>query len=179
MSAAMQEINETGSPRCFPPVATERSRVLILGSFPGVLSLARHEYYAHPRNDFWPIMGELLGFDPRAPYAERLQALLDRGVALWDVLQCCERAGSLDTAIDPASVRVNDFAAFFAAHRMLQAIFFNGRRAEQEFVKAVGPVRSAVPSAPDLVWLPSTSPAMASLRFAGKCAAWRVICDYL
>jgi len=124
-------------------------------------------------------MGELLGFDQRAPYTERLQALLDRGVALWDVLQCCERLGSLDAAIDPASVKVNDFAVFFAAHRLVQAICFNGRRAEQEFVKAVGPICSVLPSAPELVRLPSTSPAMASLRFTDKLAAWRVIFDYL
>jgi hypoxanthine-DNA glycosylase len=176
---AAQENKKTESPRCFPPVAAEHSRVLILGSFPGVRSLAQQEYYAHPRNAFWPIMGDLFGFDPHAPYGERLQALLDRGVALWDVLHCCERVGSLDAAIDPASVRVNDFDGFFRAHRFLQTVCFNGRRAEVEYIKAVGPLYSALPTVPELVCLPSTSPAMASLRYHDKRDAWRMICDYL
>jgi double-stranded uracil-DNA glycosylase len=165
--------------QCFPPLATSRSRVLILGSFPGVRSLEQQQYYAHPRNLFWPIMGEMLGFNPLSAYQERVQVLLDRDVALWDVLQCCERVGSLDTAIEPASIRINDFEGFFAAHRRLQAVFFNGRRAEQEFHKAKAAVAEAVSSPRLLVRLPSTSPAMASLRFAEKMAAWRVICRYL
>ncbi len=165
--------------QCFPPLATSRSRILILGSFPGVWSLKQQQYYAHPRNAFWSIMGELLGFDPLCAYPERVQVLLDRGIALWDVVQCCERAGSLDTAIVPASIKINDFGGFFAAHRQLQAVFFNGRRAEQEFNKALAAVSTAVAPPGLLERLPSTSPAMASLRFAEKVAAWRIVCRYI
>ncbi|HEV8574695.1 MAG TPA: DNA-deoxyinosine glycosylase, partial [Dehalococcoidia bacterium] len=86
-----------------PPLIDERSRVLVLGSFPSKLSLQKREYYGNPQNHFWPIMGALFGFDARAPYAERTAALLARRVAVWDVVAECQREGSGDDAITEAT----------------------------------------------------------------------------
>ena len=145
--------------------------MLILGSMPGEASLAAGEYYAHPRNHFWPIVGAVLGFDPAAPYASRLRALQRARVALWDVLHSCERPGSLDSSIDRASAVPNDFASLFARCRRIRRVCFNGALAEDTFRRRV------LPSLGDLrlecVRLPSTSPAHASLSLARKRAAWR------
>ena len=155
----------------FPPVADAGARLLILGSMPGAASLAAGEYYAHRHNAFWGIMGELVGARPELPYGERLQRLQAAGIALWDVIGQCQRPGSLDADIDAASVAVNDFSGFFAVHRKIEAILFNGALAESSFRRHVLP-HFPVP-AWRLVRLPSTSPAHAALRFEQKLALWR------
>ena len=94
-------------------MTTPQARVLVLGSMPGTISLRQGRYYAHPRNAFWPIAAEILGFDPALDYALRLERLTQAGVALWDVLQGCEREGSLDADIRNAVP--NDFAGFLRA----------------------------------------------------------------
>lgn len=157
----------------FPPVAAADARLLILGSMPGRASLDAGRYYAHPRNAFWPIVGELLGFAPELPYVQRLQALQAAGVALWDVIAACERAGSLDADIVAGSVHANDFSAFFAVHRQIRDVFFNGVAAEQAFRRHVLP-GLALPGL-RLHRLPSTSPAHAALDRAAKLAAWSAI----
>ncbi len=158
---------------CFPPVAAPDARILILGSMPGQASLNAGQYYAHARNVFWPIMGELLGFSPGLPYPQRLLLLQAAGVALWDVIAACERSGSLDAAIVPDSIRANDFAAFFAVHREIRDVFFNGAAAEQAFRRHVAPRLSL--AGLSFRRLPSTSPAHAAQGFAQKLAAWSVI----
>jgi hypoxanthine-DNA glycosylase len=159
--------------QCFPPVADPAARVLILGSLPGRASLAAQEYYANRHNAFWRIMGDLLGAGPALPYAQRLEKLRAAGIALWDVIAAGERPGSLDADIVKASVCVNDFSAFFAVHRGIERVFFNGGAAEATFRRHVLPT---LPEAKlQLIRLPSTSPAHAASRYADKLAAWSAI----
>ena len=159
--------------RSFPPVATTNATLLILGSMPGKESLRQNQYYAHPQNAFWKIMGELVGFDPHLPYGERLHKLTAAHVALWDVLASCERESSLDTHI--RNEKANDFATFFARHPHIARVFFNGAKAEQSFNKFV-PGKQTLPSL-TFLRLPSTSPAHAGMRYADKLGAWRVAMD--
>jgi hypoxanthine-DNA glycosylase len=157
----------------FPPIARPDARVLVLGTMPSAASLAAAEYYAHPRNAFWGIMGALFGFDARAPYAERCAALRAAGVAVWDVLAACRREGSLDTAIEADTVVVNDFAGFFGAHPAVARVFFNGGKAAELFRRHV-PAAAVPTRVGERRQLPSTSPTNARLRFADKLEAWRV-----
>ncbi|MEZ5639521.1 MAG: DNA-deoxyinosine glycosylase [Burkholderiaceae bacterium] len=163
---------DTRAVRGFPPLADARARVLVLGSMPGVASLRAQQYYGHPRNAFWPIMGDIFGFDAAAPYAQRVAALRSHRVAVWDVLAACERPGSLDADIDRRSVEVNDFAGFLAAHPQLRRLCFNGATAQAMFRRHVLPTLAA-PLAFDMVRLPSTSPAHAGMRPADKRRAWQ------
>lgn len=154
----------------FPPLARPHARALVLGSMPGVASLTAQQYYAHPRNHFWPIMASIVGFDAQAPYAERVDALTRSGIAVWDVLQSCVRPGSLDSAIQAGTRIPNDFAAFFAKHPGITRVCFNGTEAQNSFARHVLPGLSM--RKVDYVRLPSTSPAHA-VPFAHKLAAWR------
>lgn len=157
----------------FPPVATPVAHTLILGSMPGEASLRAGQYYAHPRNLFWPILGELLGAYPSLPYADRLRCLETAGIALWDVLQCCEREGSLDTRIETSSIVPHDFAGFLAAHPHITRVFFNGAMAETSFRRHV--LKSLAACELKYQRLPSTSPANAAFSFARRLEAWRNI----
>jgi len=153
----------------FPPVANADARSLILGSLPGARSIAEQQYYAHPQNAFWRIMGELFGIE--GDYATRCAQLGAHGIALWDVLHSSIRPGSMDADIKTSTAAVNDFAAFFAAHRGIRTVAFNGKKAEQLFTRFVEPdVRVA---GLQRVALPSTSPAYASMPFSGKLKLWR------
>ncbi|ORA09539.1 DNA-deoxyinosine glycosylase [Mycobacterium asiaticum] len=153
-----------------PPVVDADAGVLILGSFPSVRSLADGQYYANPRNAFWPIVTEVLGFDCTAPYSRRVAALQKSGVALWDVLHSCRRAGSADSAIDPKCLVVNDFGALFAEYPAITRVYFNGAKAADLFERLV----RITPPGFTFTRLPSTSPANAIPR-ERKLAAWKVI----
>jgi len=149
-----------------PPVVSPRAtRLLVLGSFPGAASLAAGQYYAHPRNHFWPIVGALLGLPlAAAPYRERLRALSERGVGLWDVYASCRREGSLDSAIEQSAP--NDLAELVAWLPGLTLIAHNGGESARamKLTAALGPAVRR---------LPSTSPANASWSFDRKLEAWR------
>lgn len=147
--------------------------MLIVGSMPGAASLAAGRYYAHPRNAFWPIVGRLLGLPDDATYAARLAALRRHGVALWDVLQSCERPGSLDADIALASAVPNDFQELFARQARLRAVLCNGGLAHRLFVRLVLPTLRARAEGLAVARLPSTSPANAGVRPMQKLAAWR------
>ena len=113
----------------FPPIGCERSKLIILGSMPGELSLKAGQYYAHPQNAFWDIMGELFGAGRSLPYQERVAILQSVGVALWDALQACTRPGSLDASITEEVA--NNFPALFAEYPNISHVFFNGGTAER------------------------------------------------
>jgi hypoxanthine-DNA glycosylase len=165
--------------QAFPPVLGKAPRLLILGSMPGEASLARGQYYAHARNAFWPIIDALLELPAGADYGLRTQALEAHRIALWDVIAACARPGSLDAAIRAETVRVNDFAALFAAQPGIRCVAFNGGTAELEFRRRVLPTLSETQRSIERLRLPSTSPAHAGMRFDDKLAAWRVILSRL
>jgi double-stranded uracil-DNA glycosylase len=156
-------------------IATADVQILILGSMPGQQSLTQQQYYAHPRNAFWKIIARLFGFHPEVSYADKLLALQQHKLALWDVIQNCERQGSLDSRISNASIICNDFAGFFALHPQIKHIFFNGSRAYQEYHKHVTPRLSNTLQSIPCTRLPSTSPAMTSLTFEQKLIVWSEI----
>lgn len=160
----------------FAPVTGGQSaRILILGSLPGQVSLQRGQYYAQPQNAFWRLMGEIFQAGPELGYEARLRRLTAHGVAVWDVCAAAERRGSLDSAIVPASVAVNDFAAFFREHPELRMIGFNGATAERLFARHVRPDVADLLEHVRCVRLPSTSPAHATMSYADKLAAWRLL----
>lgn len=147
-----------------PPVLDARTRLLVLGSFPGVASLRAQQYYGHPQNHFWKILGSLWQKPlPALPYAERVAALLTHGVGVWDVYGACEREGSLDANI--LNAELNDFAWVLRSCPLLQAIAHNGG---ESFRHARHTEKLGLP----VYKLPSTSPANASWSFDRKLAAW-------
>ena len=155
--------------RCFPPVVGNKTKVLILGSLPGAASLKLKQYYGHPRNGFWELLGDALSEDLRAlRYAKRIKRLKARGVALWDVVAEARRPGSLDSAIRDESH--NEVAALVARLKP-RAVFLNGRKAAAAFRRCAPGVRAAV--------LPSSSPANASVPWARKVRAWRRLRAFL
>ncbi|WP_397572722.1 DNA-deoxyinosine glycosylase [Silanimonas sp.] len=159
----------------FAPAIPAAPRALVLGSMPGLASLRAGRYYAHPRNAFWPLMQALFAVPSRAPYAERIAALGEAGVALWDVLAECEREGSLDSAIAPASVAVNDIPGLLANHVGLRVIALNGGTAARLFDRHVAPALGSRLAAMRVLRLPSTSPAHAARSFMEKAEAWAAL----
>ena len=151
--------------RSFPPVWRADAELLVLGSMPGAESLRQQQYYAFRHNAFWPIMGTLFHFDHTLPYPERLRHLVENRVALWDVLQRCERDGSLDADIRHAVP--NDLPGLLGQCPRLRRIFCNGSAAAMHFR------RNFPRLAPMMTPLPSTSPAAARLRPEQKLQAWR------
>lgn len=149
---------------------------MILGSMPGLASLNAGEYYAHPRNQFWPIVCRLLGIDILLPYDSRLNALNDNGIAVWDVIKDCSRYGSLDSAIVKKTIVPNDFATFFQKYPLIRSVFFNGATAENLFKKSyLTATQKICPELRSYKRLPSTSPANAALSLEQKLEAWQLI----
>lgn len=167
----------TSAEKClgFSPVTALNPRGLILGSMPGIKSLAAGEYYAHPQNVFWKILSQLFDM-PAHDYAARLRIITQNHLALWDVLKYCERAGSLDSAIKNDTIETNDFTAFLTQHKNIRYIFLNGGKAAQEFKRRVMPhLPPDIAARLTLIPLPSTSPAHAGMRYDEKIKAWQSV----
>jgi hypoxanthine-DNA glycosylase len=162
----------TARAAAFAPVVDARVRVLVLGSLPGGESLRRGEYYAHPRNGFWRLIGAVAGRDLAAlPYPARLAGLLEARIGVWDVIATAVRAGSLDAAI--RAPEHADLRSLVAGLPELRAVGFNGRTAAKAGRRSLGATCLA------LVDLPSSSPAHAGMPFAEKLARWSVLGGYL
>jgi hypoxanthine-DNA glycosylase len=147
------------------PVIDKRARVLILGSFPSTASLAAQQYYAHPQNQFWRILGAVIDQPLKEmDYPDRISAVQAAGIAIWDVFASCERAGSLDTAIRDAVP--SDLARLRKSALALRRVCFNGRMAARR-------IREVEAMGFEVVILPSTSPAHAGMSFDEKLARWR------
>ena len=158
---------------CFPPVVRPDTRLLLLGSLPGAVSLARTQYYAHPQNLFWRLVGAVIGRElvPMA-YEERLEALLEAGIGLWDTVAAATRKGSLD-----ADIRLHaasDLAALVGTLPKLRAVGFNGGTSARIGRRQLEGIEGIA-----LVDLPSSSPAYASMPFEKKRQAWLKLRDYL
>lgn len=156
----------------FDPIADDRSRVLILGSFPSLKSIEEHFYYAHPRNQFWPIMEAL--FKEKLPDRDRRrQFALDKGIALWDTYASLIRCENNSSDANLKSPEPNDIVSFLASHPSVRHVFCTGKKAYEGCAKHF----------PDLpvpcTLLPSTSPAYASMSFGEKLAAYRQIVKVL
>lgn len=150
----------------FPPVVDQRTKILILGSFPSAASLGKGQYYGHPQNQFWRLLGKVIAAPlPDMPYEERLKTLLKEHIGLWDVIGKCERAGSLDSNIRDA--RHNDFGRVTGIAKKLRRVCFNGKTAgKMELLFAAQGFETIV--------LPSSSPAY-TMRFEAKLKQWRQI----
>ena len=162
-----KEIKKADSPiYSFPPFADAKSKVLILGTMPGKESLRMNFYYAHPQNAFWKILFEVHKVPFSADNQDKINLLLQNGIAIWDVLRTCERQSSLDTDIKMEVP--NDLRQFLSSHSGISKIFFNGKGAARYFSKYFADI-----SLPNQV-LPSTSPAHA-IKWEQKLAIWQVI----
>lgn len=180
----------------FPPIIGEQARVLVLGSMPSVRSLELGQYYGHPQNHFWRIMGELLARPMPESYEERTAVLREAGIAVWDAFDSCRREGSLDQSIRDA--KPNDVPGLLRKYPSIRLVVFNGRKAEQGFYSALKELYGSAVSAagvsdlpgllklPELkgrefVRLPSSSPipTQRHKRWQDKLDEWRIILKYL
>ena len=159
--------------KSFEPIIDDNSRVLILGTMPGPESLKKGEYYANPRNQFWKIIYRILNGrdEPPSDYEERIKILKKNGIALWDVLESCEREGAADSKINNG--KPNDFKTRLRKTPNLKRIFFNGKKAEQCFKKY------GCPEDVERIGLPSTSSANRRITLDEKVRRWLLIKYFL
>jgi len=155
----------------FPPIISEGSKILILGSVPGVKSLEMQQYYAHPQNQFWKIIFELFEEDFTADYQKRTEIIRKNYIALWDVIDSCEREGSLDTKI--RNEEHNDILKILRDHPNIKAVFCNGQKSFKNLKKILGK-ESEIP----IFVLPSTSP-LHTVSFDKKLAEWEILKSFL
>ena len=155
----------------FDPVVTPASRILILGTMPGVASLRKQEYYGFPHNAFWRIIAALADHDTVPDvYEERLEMIRRGGMALWDVCHSCRRVGSLDSNI--LDEVPNDIVGLLDSHPSIRTVVFNGTPAHKLFKRHIG---MKTLEGREVLVMPSTSPANASWSYERKLAAWSVL----
>jgi len=176
MTPPKQDENQPS--RSFAPLIGQGAHTLVLGTMPGQKSLQAQQYYAHPRNALWPILcaiatRSLPSYDVhhQLSYEERCTLILDTGFALWDVLDSCVRPGSLDSRIERDTEQPNAIAALLAKHVSIELIVCNGQTSRALFKRHIE--HTLGPTAPSIIQLPSTSPAMATLNLQAKHDKWR------
>ena len=155
----------------FPPIIDKESKILILGSIPGVKSLEMQQYYAHPQNQFWRIIFHLFNENYTSDYVEKLQVLKRNKIALWDVIDTCERKGSLDSEI--RNEETNDIRQLLKNYPNIKAIFCNGQKSFKNLQKILGK-ECAIP----IFVLPSTSP-LHTISFEKKLREWEILNSFL
>ena len=156
----------------FPPIIDESSEILILGSIPGQKSLEKQEYYAHPQNKFWRIIFELFNEIFTTDYTKKIQILEKHHIALWDVIDTCERKGSLDSEI--RNEEANKIEDLLHNYPNIKAIFCNGQKSYKNLQKILSKDFHL-----PIIAMPSTSPAHASLTYEEKLKSWKIILKYL
>ncbi|WP_347217380.1 DNA-deoxyinosine glycosylase [Chryseobacterium sp.] len=155
----------------FPPLIDDQSEILILGSIPGVKSLEMQQYYAHPQNKFWKIILELLNEEFTEDYSKRIETLKKHHIALWDVIDSCERKGSLDSEIK--NEEANQIAELLEDHPNVKAIFCNGGKSYKNLQKLLGK-NYKLP----IVLMPSTSP-LHTISFEKKFEEWKKVLEFV
>ncbi len=155
----------------FPPIIDKNSKILILGSIPGAKSLEKQEYYGHPQNKFWKIIFELFNEEFTENYTDKIDVLIRNHIALWDVLDSCERKGSLDSEIK--NEEANPILELLEKHEKISAIFCNGGKSFKALQQILGK-NFKIP----IILLPSTSP-LHTISFAEKLEKWKIIKNYL
>lgn len=155
----------------FPPIINENSKILILGSIPGLKSLEMQQYYAHPQNKFWKIIFEIFNEEFTTDYSERIKILEKHHIALWDVIDTCERKGSLDSEI--RNEEANRIGELLQNYPNIKGIFCNGQKSYKNLQKML-PKDFYLP----IIALPSTSPAHASLKYEEKLKKWKLINEF-
>lgn len=155
----------------FPPLIDGQSEILILGSIPGVKSLQMQQYYAHPQNKFWKVIFELLNEEFTEDYSQRIETLKKHHIALWDVIDSCERKGSLDSEI--RNEEANQIAELLEEHPNVKAIFCNGGKSYKNLQKLLGK-NYKLP----IFQLPSTSP-LHTVSFEKKMEEWKRILEFV
>ena len=159
----------------FPPIVGARAEVLVLGSLPSQKSIEAVEYYAHPQNAFWRIMGELFGAGLEISYERRTESLKSNRIAVWDVLSSSVRPGSMDSDIDDSTAEPNDFFEFFESNTDIRLVCFNGQKAAKMFKDLILDGHPELRPQFQFETLPSTSPAYASMSFEEKLAIWSIV----
>ncbi len=163
---------------CLPPVIDRSSRVLILGTMPGIRSLQQKQYYANPANHFWQLIYHLFDLTLEAEYNDRIKLIKARGIGLWDVLSRCQREGSSDTAI--RDFEINDFSSLLSKYRGIRCLAFSSRRALDIFKAKVLPWCPEIHARGiTLLTLPSPSGQNARMNFAAKLKMWQTLNDFL
>lgn len=155
----------------FPPFIDEKSKILILGSIPGVKSLEKQQYYAHPQNKFWKIIFELFSEEFTEDYSVRINILKKNHIAIWDVIDSCERKGSLDSEIK--NEEANQIEKLLENYPNIKAVFCNGGKSYKNLQKLLGK-NFKIP----IHLLPSTSP-LHTISFERKFEDWKKVLDYL
>lgn len=156
----------------FSPIIKKDSKILILGSIPGVKSLEMQQYYAHPQNKFWKIICEIFNEEFTTNYQQRIEILKKHHIALWDVIDTCERKGSLDSEI--RNEEANKIEELLQNFPNIKAIFCNGQKSHKNLQKILGK-KFRMP----IIVLPSTSPAYAGLSYFDKLKSWYIILEKL